>query len=242
MIKIISKDERKISFVADISETLGNAIRRSALEIPILAIDDIEIYKNDSALYDEVLAHRLGLIPLVTEKSFKERDSFDLKIQVKGPLTVLSKDLKGNAKVVYEKIPIVILNQDQELELVAKAKLGKGIEHNKYSPGLVYYRNLCKIEFDKKCDGCKECVEACPQKILEVEKGKVNVIDSYKCDLCEACVEACKQHEKNAIKIEKIPELIFFIESWGQIKPQEILIRAVSQLNSNIGELSKAIK
>jgi len=242
MIKIISRDDKKISFVTGISETLANTIRRTALEIPILAIDEVEIYKNDSALYDEVLAHRLGLIPLVTQKSIGEKESFDLKIQAKGPLTVLSKDLKGNAEVAYEKIPIVILDKDQEIELVARARLGKGIEHSKYSPGLVYYRNLAKVEVNKECDGCKECVEACPQKIIEVEKGKAEVKDIYKCDLCEACVEACKQHNKHAIKIEKSPELIFFIESWGQIKPQEILSRAVSQLNSNLNELSKTIK
>ncbi len=99
MIKIISKNEEKVSFVTDMSETLANAIRRSVLEIPILAIDEVEFFKNDSALYDEILAHRLGLIPLVTEKTFTEREkcsckgkgcskcSVDLKIKIKGPLS-----------------------------------------------------------------------------------------------------------------------------------------------------------
>jgi len=254
MIKIISKDDNKMSFVTDMSESLANAIRRSALEIPILAIDEVEIYKNDSALYDEVLSHRLGLVPLITEKTFTEKEkcsckgkgcskcSVDLKIQAKGPLTVLSKDLKGSAKAVYDKIPIVILNKDQEVELVARASLGKGIEHSKYSPGLLYYRNMAKIEINKECDDCKKCIEACPQKIIEVEKGKVNVKDIYKCDLCEACVEACKQENKHAIKIEKSPELIFFVESWGQIKSQEIFSKAVNQLSSNLKELSKTVK
>ena len=49
-------------------ESLANAVRRSVAEVPTLAIDEVEIYKNDSPLYDEMLALRLGLVPLKTEK------------------------------------------------------------------------------------------------------------------------------------------------------------------------------
>ena len=62
--KIIQKQEDKIAFVEEVDESLANSIRRSALEIPILAIDDVEFRKNDSVLYDEVMALRLGLIAL----------------------------------------------------------------------------------------------------------------------------------------------------------------------------------
>jgi len=252
--KIISKDKEKISFIAEASDSLANAIRRSVAEIPILAIDEIEIFKNDSAIYDEVLANRLGFVPLVCEKTFTERDkctckgkgcgkcSVDLKIKTKGEGTVYSKKLKGKVKLVHEEIPIDILNKDQELELIARARLGRGKEHSKFSPGLIYYRNLAKINLDNKCDDCKKCVEACPQNILRIEKGKLDVKDIYKCDLCEACVEACKKHEKNAINIEKENEIVFFIESWGQIEAKEIFAKAIEQLNANLKEISKKIK
>lgn len=254
MIKLISKEKNKISFVSDMSETLANAIRRSSQEIPILAIDEVEFFKNDSALYDEIIAHRLGLIPLITEKTFTEREkcsckgkgcikcSVDLKIKIEGPCTVYSKDLKGKAEVVYEKIPITILDKDQELELVARARLGKGINHSKFSPGLVYYRNLAKIAVEKDCDECLKCVEACPQKILFMKGKKADIKDIYKCDLCEACVEACKQHGKNCIKVEKDNEIIFFIESWGQIEAKEIFIKSIEKINENLKELNKEIK
>jgi len=256
MIKKISKDKEKIVFEADIDESLANAIRRSVLEIPILAIDEVEFFKNDSALYDEIIAHRLGLVPLETEKTFTEIEncsckgkgcakcSVDLKIKAIGPCTVYSKDLKGKAKPVYDNIPIVILDKDQELELVARATLGRGIKHAKYSPGLIYYRNLAKIEINGDCDSeaCKACIEACPQKILKIEKNKIQVEDIYKCDLCEACVEECKKQGKNAVKIDKGENLIFFIESWGQIEAKEIFTKAIDVLNHNLKELSKQVK
>ena len=258
MIKKITKDKEKVVFETDMSDSLANAIRRSVLEIPTLAIDEVEFFKNDSALFDEVIAHRLGLIPLETGKTFTEREkcsckgkgcakcSVDLKIKIKGPCTAYSKDLKGKGKVAHQEMPIVILGKEQELELVARAKLGKGTEHAKYSPGLVYYRNLAKIEINSDCnvEVCKKCVEACPQKILKLEKNKIQVKDVYKCDLCEACVEECKKQGegKNAIKISKSENLIFFIESWGQIEAKEIFDKAVSALNNNLKDVGKQIK
>ncbi len=42
-----------------------NAFRRILLsDVPTMAFDRIELYNNTSIIQDEVLAHRLGLIPL----------------------------------------------------------------------------------------------------------------------------------------------------------------------------------
>ena len=37
-------------------------------------------------------------------------------------------------------MPITILDKDQELEFVAIAKMGLGITHAKFSPGIIFYR------------------------------------------------------------------------------------------------------
>ena len=57
----------KLIIRSEISESLANAIRRSVSEVSTLAISEVEIFKNDSALYDEMLAHRVGLVPIVNE-------------------------------------------------------------------------------------------------------------------------------------------------------------------------------
>jgi len=244
--KILEKGEEKVSFIDEIDESLANAIRRSALEIPILAIDEVEFRKNDSVLYDEVLALRLGLLPLETPKTMIEQEkctckgkgcakcSVQLKLQAKGPCTVYAKDLKGKVRVVYPEMPIVKLGEGQELELIAKGRLGKGKEHTKFSPGLFYYRNVAEIEIK---DNCEECVEACPHRVLKFEKGKLKVADKYKCDLCEACIEVCRKLGKDCIKVMPGKELVFFIESWGQIPAKEILERAVKALKDNLKQV-----
>jgi DNA-directed RNA polymerase I and III subunit RPAC1 len=47
---------------------LANALRRILLaEVPAVAIEHVFIYTNTSIIQDEVLAHRLGLVPLAID-------------------------------------------------------------------------------------------------------------------------------------------------------------------------------
>ncbi|KAH7123963.1 DNA-directed RNA polymerase-like proteines I and III subunit RPAC1 [Dendryphion nanum] len=53
-----------------IDTAVANAFRRIIIsEIPTLAIEDVFIFQNTSIIQDEVLAHRLGLIPLCADRN-----------------------------------------------------------------------------------------------------------------------------------------------------------------------------
>lgn len=230
--EVITNTVEKFVLRMDASESLANAIRRSVSEVPTLAIDDVEIYKNDSALYDEVLAHRLGLIPLVTEKGMSEKTKIDLKLVKEGPCTVYSGDFKGNAEPVFDKIPLTILGEGHKIELVATAVLGKGIVHAKYTPGLCFYRHILEVKSNPEID-----------KIVQKAKGLIKPEKSgnkWICDLPDAAIEEISKIDESAISDGV--ELIFVIESYGNMPAKDIFVKAIGVLEDNLDEFVKALK
>lgn len=156
-VKILKKNEREMSFsVKGITPAFANALRRIMIgEVPTMAIEWVDFKKNDSALPDEIIAHRLGLIPLTFDKKAYElpseckcegkgcsRCQVELVLKEKGPKVVYASDLKSSAKdvkPVFEKIPIVELFEGEELQLEAIAQLGLGKEHVKWQAAIVGY-------------------------------------------------------------------------------------------------------
>ena len=102
-IKIISKNTEEIIFdITGIEPPLANAIRRILIsEVPTMAIDTVIINQNTSIIPDEVLSHRLGLIPILAEaedfEEKKENEDFNENNSIKFELKVKCyKDNKGN--------------------------------------------------------------------------------------------------------------------------------------------------
>ncbi len=239
--------------VKNVNTAYVNAIRRYIINrVPTLAIEEIEFVENGSALYDEILANRLGLIPLTTDlKTFVEKDKcrckgagcakceVKLTLNKTGPCTVYAKDLNckdPGVKAVYPDMPIVKLVEGQSLKFEAKAVLGNGKMHAKFSPGLAYYQGYPVFKIKQSKDASK-AVAACPKKILELNKDKLKVVDELKCDLCKAC-----EAVSNAISVKgSDKDFIFTLESWGQISTKEILSKAVEIFNEEIDELNKAL-
>ncbi len=235
-----------LKIVLETNEELLNAIRRSVNEIPILAIDEVDIHKNDSALYDEILAHRLGLIPLQEGRKLEEfedkpstKNQLELSLKAKGPCTVYSGNFKGETKPIYDKMPIIILGEDQELQLVAFARLGKGKDHAKYSPGLVYYRHVSEITI-KKPEGAKKILEKIKDSLITPLKDNLKVNETYKSDKDIDYIQTLIKDD--SIEVKTGQEIVLFIESWGQKKPKEIFNEAVKVLDKNLKEFLKLFK
>ncbi len=230
MMEKLEKTENKIVFKTDMDVGLANAIRRSVNSIPILAIDEVDIYKNDSALYDPIVAHRLGLVPLKNQK-IAEGKSESFKLKAKGGV-VLAGEL--GKEVVYPEMPVVYLEKGQELELVARARQGTGKEHAKFVPGLVYYKYLNKIKIDKDGGRYAELAELYPD-IFEFED-ELRVINEWKGELD---IEDVKDFK--GVNLVPTKELIFAIESWGMIDSKDIFLEAIKALKRELDEVKKAV-
>ncbi|MFH0808057.1 MAG: DNA-directed RNA polymerase subunit D [archaeon] len=234
--EIIKNTNEEIVFGTKINVSLANAIRRSVGEIDVLAIDECDIYKNDSALYDEIIAHRLGLLSLKNQK-MKKDEVVEYKLKAKGKgdgAMVLAGELGDD--IVYPESPIVLLGEGQQLEIVAKARAGKGIDHAKFMPGLAYYKHLAKIKISGEGEKQTELVSLYPE-VFEMYGEKVKVKDASKCDLDVEDME-----EYPGVSISFGDELVFTIESWGQMEAKKIFVEACKALKDNLSLVSKAVK
>ena len=236
--EIIDKRKDQMTFRAEINESLANAIRRYVNQVPVLAVDEVEIYKNDSPLYDETIAHRIGLIPLKMDKAVNEKTEMEMKLVSKGEGMVYSGELKGALGVVYDKIPITSLGEENELELVAFAKVGKGSDHSKFSPGMMYYRHVVEIKMD--ADLYDRVKEHLPENEIKKESKNIIVLDNQKKEASDICEEICREEGK---KIEIIPknEIIITIESFGQLEVNDIFKKSISALSKDLELVSKNI-
>ena len=237
--KLVEKSNNQIVFAAEIDESLANAIRRHVSEIPILGVDEVEILKNDSAIYDETIAHRIGLIPLKMEKGLNDKSEIDLKLVTNKEGNVLSGNLKGKAKVVYENIPITNLSKGQELEIIAKAKLGRGSEHSKYSSGALFYRNMCEIILDKEF--LEEVKRICPKNEIKEKGGKIIIVDDRRKSVADVCEGICESNSKKA-EVDYKDGLIITIESFGQLDVEDIFNESVKELKKDLNEVVKKVE
>lgn len=165
-LKIIKQGDNRVEFnVSGIDTSLANALRRAIIsEVPVMAIEKVTFYDNSSILSDEILAHRLGLIPLKTDlKTYNLISECDCKLKgcakcmvtltldVSGPGMVYSKDLKSTDPEIvqaYDNIPVVKLTERQKVKLEAVAQLGVGKDHIKWQGGLASYEINDNKSFD----------------------------------------------------------------------------------------------
>ena len=253
-ITILEQNGNSLRFVlSGVSAPFANAIRRIIMaEVPTMAIDDVMMFENTSAMFDEMIAHRLGLVPLTTDLDTyllpEECDcksefgcnncrvSFTLDVEAEAESQIVySGDLiPENADVspAVKKIPIVKLATNQRLKLEAYAKLGKGLEHAKWQPvSASTYKFMPIVEIDtKKCDGCGDCVKYCPKNVFSIVKSKPVVQNEINCTLCMECIRHCPI-EPSPIKISHDKKtFIFYIESTGSMPASKLVKEAVKIL------------
>ena len=254
-IKILEKNEQKLTFeLTESNETFANTLRRIMIsEVPTMAIDEINFFANDSALYDEVLAHRIGLIPLTTDlKIYNLPENCKCKgegcnlcrtiisLKSEGPKMVYAEELTAEdeeIKAYHPKMPLVLLLEGQKIKFEATAILGLGKNHAKYMPGAIFYKHKAKLRINNSHADFDKFKDKYPKQAFK--DGKLDEEKLLRNDLYQACANINK--DILAIKYDR-DNFIFKVESFGQLAPEEILRTAIEKLNEKTGDFAKAIK
>ncbi len=186
-INIKEANDQFIEFeLSDANYEFANALRRIIMtSIPIFAIDTVTFYENSSPMFDEYIAHRIGLIPIKTPKNAKEGEEILFHLEAEGPKTVYSSDLISTDQevvVANQKIPIIKLGENQRLRLDGKAIIGYAKTHAKFQAAYVTYNAKDDKTFS------------------------------------------------------------FYVETFGQMKPKDILVKALDILYDQAAEFAKELK
>lgn len=248
--------------VRGVTPSILNALRRTLLsQVPKLAIEDVTIYDNTSALFDEMVAHRLGLLPVPTDLNlFVRRNECTCggegcpnctvlyTLSKEGPCTVYSGDLVPAAdakfKIVDPKIPIVKLLEGQRLMLEAGATLGTGIEHAKWqvvnAVGYMEYPSI-KVGPGAIMPATLEKVQkTAPQGAVAVEGNTLRVLDPVKAATYLSSVKDLYDLDTVEVGYET-DRWLLRIETDGALSPVVALRRAISILMEKLKQVENDV-
>jgi len=255
-----------------VTPAVANALRRALMsDVPTLAVDEVIVVENSSVLFDEVLAHRLALVPLkVDEETYEallgcfeegRRDdcigSFTLEVEADRVMTVYSGHLKfagfsgefgslayAEVRPVSDMIPIVKLAPGQKVVLEAYAKMGTGKEHAKWQPvSVAAYKYYPKVAVLKKDCGeeCRKCADVCPKGVLRWREGVLEVVEE-KLEECTMC-RACEEAYPDAVRISwDSTRFIFSIEGLGVLPVSKVVEVAMRRLLRRLDRLIEAVE
>ncbi len=273
-IEIVEMEDRKAKFILrNSSPAMANALRRTMLQdIPKMAIDKVEFhlgpimqddkeYESVTSLFDEIIAHRLGLIPVPTTDQFTfQKDcscggvgcpgcTIMYSLNKVGPGTVLSGDLMplgdSTLKVKDEAIPIVELTDTQAVLIYATAVMGTAKQHVKWQAafGVGYsYMPTVTIKADKA--GVAEVQEAAESYpgLFKVEGGKLVVDDIYRACTYGKAVEQDPALQ-DAVTVEwDDTAFVFKYETDGSLTARQVLDKAVEILEQKAEEFAAVVE
>ncbi|NPA74490.1 MAG: DNA-directed RNA polymerase subunit D [Euryarchaeota archaeon] len=267
-LNILELKDRFVRFeIKGITPAMANALRRTLInDIPKLAIHKVifhhgqirdsedNVYDSSTPLFDEIIAHRLGLIPLPTDLNMKFRDECEhppdegcplctvtYTLNKHGPAVVYSGDLiaVGGEKFrpVDQVIPIVKLKETQAILLEAEAIMGTAKQHAKWqvTSGVTYkYHREIVVNKDFS-EYWEEVKEACPQCVIYEDKDKIIFTDDKECKAL-AKILSYDEHE---IK-EDDSWFIFQFETDGSLSAKDTLDYALNRLRERFKVLRES--
>lgn len=126
-VKVVKMEKDDMEFdIIGIDFSLANAFRRIMLaEVPSMAVDRVFIYNNTSVIQDEVLAHRLGLIPFKADHRLFEmhkkstemvRDGDEDPMKVDQDTLVFKLQIKCKKNPKYKSLATDVVGDDMYID------------------------------------------------------------------------------------------------------------------------------
>jgi DNA-directed RNA polymerase subunit D len=260
--KVVSLDEETIRFLMEgVDVSFANSLRRTMVaEVPMMVVEDIFYFDNSSLVPDEVLAHRVGLVPLKTNlESYVLPEECDCEAELGCPkcravltmdveagddtVTVYSGDLipeDPSIAPVSKRIPLAKLAPGQAIKFEAYAQLGQGKVHAKWSPvSMCVYQNVAVVDVKDEA-AAKKCLEACGDGIATLDGGMLKIIDIQGFERHAPCREHVTHEE--IMQGLKQDEFLFTVESNGGLPPERIVKEAVKMLKGKLSALGEKIE
>lgn len=250
-IKPISKEKNYLEFdLIGADPSIANALRRIIIsEVPSVAAEKILVYKNSGDIPEEILANRIGLIPVLRDpESVDLTDKiFSLKVKntEKKILEVYSHHIEGEKNFFKPNVLITKLGYKQELHLEIFCNIGIGKDHAKYSPvAPATYRLMPSIKFEDIYD--EEAIKLAalfPKGVIGLDKtgGRLKAyVKNPRLDFVSREVLRHKEFENRVWIGREVNHFIFYLESVF-IDPVVILERAIKILISKAYKLKDDI-
>ncbi|MEL9914809.1 MAG: DNA-directed RNA polymerase subunit D [Thermoplasmatales archaeon] len=266
-IRIIEEGENWIRFeVSGITPAYANALRRVLInDIPKLAISRVhfhhgeirqegdKVFSSLTSLFDEMIASRLGMIPLPTDLKMNERDTcscggkgcplctVNYSLFMTGPAIVKSGDLipigDPSFAPVDKDIPIVELNERQAIMIDAEAFLGRARDHARFQvTSGVSYRYGRQLRVSAREPEVEDIINKSPKNVVRRDDKEV----VFTTDIPSKYL--AKLYRMDSLKIEEDERrFIFYFETDGSLKPREVLNYALERLVTRLNSIVEKV-
>ncbi|MGM0605541.1 MAG: DNA-directed RNA polymerase subunit D [Halobacteriota archaeon] len=241
-VEFVERGDRSARFlVRGLTPAFANGIRRAMIaDVPTLSIDTVRFVENSSVMFDEMIALRLGLVPLTTPLSdYEIGDTVTVALDVEGPATAYSGDIVSSDDLVEpadDNIPIIKLNAGQRLEFEAEAVLDRGKEHAKHQGGVaVGYRHLQRVEVVGDLGEFDDEEPQILRGVIETEDGELVPTSEFDHDLT-------KRYPGKELAVTDVPgAFVFHVETDGSLSVAELVDRAAESIGDRADELKQAV-
>uniref|UniRef100_A0A3B3SBG6 DNA-directed RNA polymerases I and III subunit RPAC1 n=1 Tax=Paramormyrops kingsleyae TaxID=1676925 RepID=A0A3B3SBG6_9TELE len=229
-IDIIQMEENSMEFdMVGIDAAIANAFRRILLaEVPTMAVEKVFVYNNTSIIQDEILAHRLGLVPIradprlfeyrnAGDEEGTEIDTIQLQLKVKCTRNPRAPRDSSDPRELY--INHMVYSRDikwvpigNQADVFGEASIAP--VHDDIL--------LAQLRPGQELDIVMHCVKGIGEAVARVLNSRL-----------DTCSREVLRHDdlKNVVKLGRVRDhFIFSVESTGILAPDVLVCEAINVL------------